>query len=46
MSMDEVKLLTQKVRQDVLMIPNGLLIHETGISETIKDKEDKNQKGM
>lgn len=44
MSVKEVKLLTQKEREDVLMIPNGLLIHETWISE--RDKEDKNQKGM
>lgn len=39
MSVEEVKLLTQ----DVLMIPNGFLIHETWISES--DKRDKNQKG-
>lgn len=29
MSVEKVKLPTQRVRQDVLMIPNGLLIHET-----------------
>lgn len=40
---EQVKLLTQKARQDVLMIPNGLIIHATSTSEMAK--KDKNQKG-